>query len=793
MALRLVNTTPGDVADPLLPGTPVVFGVKSESLHATLASLRARIGLSNIVQKTVGGVLLLPEQDTDLVKRVELTLETPEHRRPINSTLGRLNTPDSLNIGPGTANGIDVGIYEVKLPVETYGAVLASVSFKVRSAWTKTTRYWSDKNNLAPAYLGLEYGVRNTGLFVFLRDDGAGGSLVAGGPLLAFGGARGEEIEIPNIGWTSLADGAVFTLFFSVDPGSQTVQLWVQRPSDGAPVVLPQSFTLAGLGEFQPETASFPQRRAGASLFATLYFGNAGGAADTVEFTDWAFYPYAPVSVAAGQGAPGFDYKRRPDLPFTFFATDQILPDAQRLGRWQVTGGAALSTSFWYQPGRKTVPLYAILHKGPVSGDAYLTRKEPRLTERTEGFSVEAWMAGNLDSLSTPDTGIGIRVTDGEHSYQLIALDTELQRSVGIQKDLAFYGDVNHGYYTSLDSAGKMAWVDYRTLKLIRLTLDRRRGVLLVFVENMDEPFMSVPLSGQFPAPLSQQGLIDIGHLGFQQPPGDVNLAAVSYLTRYNSWETADGLPTGAPLPFTLVSTGGGSTSLGTSGQTLIEKMSFGPGDGRAVYYRRDAEFTYERGFQVDFRARMSSYTDASGNSNAPSTWTGAGLQVFLGRTESPLHEPFCIHLGFFDCGIYGRKIGIIPGYGGQQQEVLNQTAIGRLYSADVDWMNMTSFRLVYRPYHKVEVYGPNLLRDAPIISIPWDQWHPFLDETDSAAGLAFGNFNSGNFCRSEWVYARWGISTGFEVELTQEPRGDNYFTNAFGGRALVLVDATEG
>jgi hypothetical protein len=755
-----------------------------------LPSLQARLAFSNIVQKTAGGVAVLPEEDTDLLKRVAVMVRTPERREPSTSVLPRFADGAVLDIGPGTSSGVDTGVYEIQLPIDTYGSVLASVSFRVRASWSKDSRYVCDLDNIAPIYLGLEYGVRNTGLFVFLRDDGAGGSLVLGGPLLAYNQARGAETEIPGVGWTTLSDGDIYTVFFYIDAGTQTAQIWVQNPSDSAPTPIDPALPLSMLGEFRPADSSFSQRRSGPSLSATLYFGNMGGAEDLVEITDWAIYPYAPLGIMNGEGQLSHSYRRRPDLPYSFFATDQRLPVDQGLGRWQVSGTVLPEISFWYQPGRKTVPLYATIHKEALHGEARISRLEPRLTTRQDGFSVEAWMSGKLNALINADTGLGIRVSDGAQVFQLIALDTELQRSLGIVKNTGLAGDVAHGYYTA-STDDVMSWVDYRTLKLVRLTVDRRRGELRLFVEDMDTPFLTVPLASEFPTDVQQQGRIDIGHLSNAPTLGDVNVASINYLNHYLAWEKEDSLPSAAPVSFELLEEGGGTAVMQDS-KLAIEKTSFGPGDGRGISFYRPGDFTLHRGFQLDFRARVSSYTDASGASNAPNQWTGIGATVFFGRQESPLNNPFRIHIGFFDCGVYGRKIGIIPGNGGLEDEIIQQTAIGRLYSTDADWMQMKSYRLVYRPYHRIEVYGSNYIMDTPLISIPWDQFTPHPDDTDAEPGIAFGNFNSHNYCISEWEYLRWGVSSGFDFELLQEPHGDTYFTDAFGGRALAIITADE-
>ena len=374
----------------------------------------------------------------------------------------------------------------------------------------------------------------------------------------------------------------------------------------------------------------------------------------------------------------------------------------------------------------------------------------------------------------------------------------EISRTYAILKDPAYLGNVLLGYHIPQDDSGNMKHLDYRALSLVRLAVDRHRDRVRLFVEDMDNPVLDIPLySSQFPNASSAEGSIDVGHFNPGQSSAVLNVASVSYSNRYMAWESDDALPGSAPIPFDFREVGGGTSGMrdgmdddGTTRPRLVvEKSSFGPSDGLFSYYFRSADFACSRGCQVDFRSRVFSYTDPTGVSNAANQWTGAGITVFFGTREAPLNVPLKLHVGFFDCGAYGRKIAIVPGTDGGVDEIINQTELGQLYSADTDWTKMTSYRLVYQPGDRVEIYNSNFIKDAPIISIPWSKFIPERDEGDTGAGVAFGLFNSDNNCTSEWKYVRWGISTGYEIELLQQV--PNYNT-VFDGRALAVIDVTE-
>src|SRR5512144_369859 len=116
MAIRLVNTTPGDVSGSFLPGTQFVFSLKEGPPfgHIFLPSLQARLGFSNILFKN--GVL--PELDQDLLSVASVVVQSPEHRVPVGSELNR-SASEVLSIGPGTSGGIDSGVSEISITVDT--------------------------------------------------------------------------------------------------------------------------------------------------------------------------------------------------------------------------------------------------------------------------------------------------------------------------------------------------------------------------------------------------------------------------------------------------------------------------------------------------------------------------------------------------------------------------------------------------------------------------------------------------------------------------------------------------
>jgi hypothetical protein len=115
VALRLVNTAPGESTDAIKPGQPVHMSLKSELLKVPLASALVHMGLSNVVHHN-----LLPENDTVLPHLgAEITLETSERRRPIDGTTPISLVSNSIVFTKSNLLDGELGIYEVRFPTTT--------------------------------------------------------------------------------------------------------------------------------------------------------------------------------------------------------------------------------------------------------------------------------------------------------------------------------------------------------------------------------------------------------------------------------------------------------------------------------------------------------------------------------------------------------------------------------------------------------------------------------------------------------------------------------------------------
>lgn len=808
MAPRLVNTAPGESTTAVKPGQVVHLGLKSETLKVPLASTRVQMGLTNVSHHGI-----LPENDTPVKSLgATITLETSERRRPVDgvtpvTTPGGVLTFTKSNLLSG-----EFGIYEVKFPITERSSVLAHFKFKTKTAWTAFSADWCNLSNMTGMYFGLEHGTFNTAAYAFLRANTVSGSLVVGGPLQAYNTARPGQVEVlpgvphlatPGFSWRSLPNNSEVELFiyFNV-PGYESppasgiaintpiVEIWTKTPAQAAPVV--QAYIPVGnLGAFPSSLTvpAFTNSRPAVSKTATIFFGNIAQTAgsDVLELIDWALYPDFRTAVDEGEARPSHQLAARPDAPVEYRAKDNKIPTESSIGRWFPETGSGWvppAPVLFFQPGRRMEPTFVSLPKTDLISLSAIHRTEPKLEGRLDGFMVEAFIAGEVATKIGEGTGMGFSVEDGDKRYQVLMVETTTRRFFALCKDLSSLSSLAGYHVPGVDA-------DFRSLKLVRLVVDRRRpaaiggGKAQLLID--DEVVLTTDLSADtFPVSSSSVGKIRVGHLGLLAATGRVNLSDLRYLSRYLAWEGVDALDPDdvgidAGVRFTPVISGATGTQAMVAGKLEIDKKDVG---GVTQYlFSKAQSFAEVDGMMVDFKMQVDSYEDFGGTPFAPKSQTGATLTVFLGNKK--------VEVGFYACGPHGRRVAILPS-SGDVNDIINQTTIGMARSAPFDWTQMTQYRLIVKGHDRIE-----LIIGAPTnpaaITIPW------TNETDgfplpvsvSTPRLEFGHSDYVTASLSRWQYVRWGLSNGFELAVQQNyPNGFPGYL--FGGRMLIKSEFDE-
>jgi len=898
VALRLVNTVPGDVSSPVRPGQLFHLGLKSETQNVQLASVQIDSGFSNIQNHGV-----LPENDTTSSRLgVETSFSTSENRAPSSGTVSKSLSSGSVVLTKTSNSLFEEGIYRLQFPIEQGASILGYFKFRKKSAWTTYNPDWCSLSNMVGMYFGLEHGTFNTAAYAFLRDNGTGGSIVFAGPLPGYSAARPGQTELGqdldpvtggNQGWMGLADNSVIELFirFNTFVTPFRAELWTRIASSPLPV-FQGSILVGALGQF-PSTL-FTNGRSGTSETASLFFGNIGRTGDILQLDDWGLFPDFKSSVRNGLATSDSEVLTLPDLPMRFRAKDGISPTEVKVGRWFESGSLPMSSSFFYQPGTFLKPQHISISK-EVGGGMVFKRTEPRLEERADGVMIEAFVSAESISRIGDLVGGGFGFNDGLNLFQIAPLETVTEKNWGLLTSTALASSTA-GYLTP---AGQY---DFRSPKLLRLLLDRRREKVSVEIDDVEvasaptsskaeilsttqtlpltsftgttlntqvsvdggvtwiprsHTFGSTPtdvagivsalnadavwkgsgpseieavdrgaffsirtlatgslmgigvlastaigtgklslsiqnsFGGQtsFPLSGSSTGHVEFGHPSSLAYESKFNLSSLTYLSRFLSWHSEDSLkPDSVALPsatrFTYNTTGL-NIETATPSEFTLTKGEFS-GSSFKAFYKKDQSLTDVGSVQVDFKVQVSGYTDNLGRVNAPSTAIDAGICIFLGNKR--------LRLAFFDCGIGGRKIGIVPGTG-SEVDIVNQTPLGIRFSSEVDWTNLNQYRVSIQAFQGIQVWAGSFLAD-PLITIPWrnatDGFDLPLDVT--SPGVAFGHFNHFTLPSSsttKWKFFRWGHSNGYEMAIGQK-FSSGVPSYAFGGKAFILSEFNE-
>lgn len=771
MGLRLENTVPGPSSGPQIPGDPVCLGMRSDTGSVAVGTIRVDLAYTNIISRPNQD----PLWDSQLhAEGVTVALASPDRRNPIDGIVSVTAGPSLVLLKAGSSYN-EQSVYEVSADTRTYDSVLAHFKFK-KGDWTTGTKPYTDVGAIAAPYFGLENGVFNTGAFCFLAAGGETTSLVFGGVPTADDQPRAGQQEL-SWDWGSVAIGDTLELFllFNIngypspfEPSNvPTVEVWGKLPTDPGPVYLGIS-TTGAFGQFPTPEFDDPNSRTGTSTTARSFFGNVGDAGEIVEIISWALYTDYRFAVRNGTGFPGTNFSIVPDSPAVFYAPEDRSLTARKISPWESVGN--VSEVPYFQPGRKKAPLYTSIVKSSP-GLGYVRRTESVIGALDSGVMVEAFMSIQTTSIEGAATGMGIAVDEGSSgvSYRLMAVDNGVTKTFGILYDRNRVTGSDLGGYYVADSA-----VSFQSLKLVQLIIDRLRDSLDVYVEGT--LILHTQVGAVLPASNGDPS-ISIGHIESTASLGSLGLAKLTYVTRYGAWDVSDqNYPDAAEVGwFNSNEMGAPQVEFNLVGESEPTDLAIICGLGDAKSYILDSS-------RLSIYPETGLYVEASVAVDSTSPFVDAGILIDT--------EFVRVYLSFFNCGLHGLKVGVLPG-SGAADDIINQTELGRKFSVSHDWTVMSTYRLLVRPYKSIDLYINNF-KGLPILSIPWrNNYEGFdLPQSDSfGASLAFGHIDSmGEGASSSityWKNFRWGESRGMDVSVSVDPK--TLGANTFGGTLLVF------
>ena len=780
MTTKAVNPVPAPGSEPVSPTSTVVIGLRSDSSSIDQDSLSIRMGSSGVLSS--GSI---PEDDDNLIRICEsIKLESVEKRVPELGEVSRSIVSGSLVIQRTSSSPSERSVYSIRSKVLDEASLLAYVKIKTDLSWAGQSPDWLNYSEVVCPYIGLEIGQSNTACYLFLRRNGPSSEIVVGGPLPYLGGTRPATVALPNTDWASYPSGSSVEAWILLDrygyppPYSPAnypiVEVWVRLPSEEYPV-LKASIPLSDLGNFDLSPSPFFNSRVGPDDFATLYVGNAGLSGESLEVEKWSLFPDYRLAMRGGIQFPSSTVDIVPNIGTLYDASSGKLPTEFIPTRWsEVPGWSAVDESL-SRPGWSGVPTQVVLNKS-VDLPSGLERMDPGLESSSSGCVIELAMSAQESVEPDGDVfGAGFGIDDGVKVYQVVTA-TNPYRTLGLSKSFSDPGLASSSHLST-------EAIDWRDRRTVRLTLDKQRQ--RVSVESDYSRIIDLPLSSEFPDSSSGTGRVFFGHLLNVKERGAFRVSSIRSYGDYRAWEAEDGVngfPTDGPVPFSLIGSGNGDTvPRNTSGEVAIEKYDVDTPGSCRYYFVSDSLIPTD-GLYLDFSCRVSSFKGIDGSLFTPYSWSGVGVKVSLGM--------FSFTLGFFECGAYGKKVGIIPG-AGNVEDILRQTQLGISSSASVDWTSQTRYRLEYIPGRHINLYvGKYVL---PAISIPWDIGNGgfTLTPDTSSPGISFGHLSGDTSSNSLWKFFRTSRGTGRDISITQSfPDGLQPFH--FGGEVSSVVTAKD-
>lgn len=736
------------------------MGLRSTTLSVLRDSFQLDLGLTSIQHSTT----LRPDENPDL--GASAVLESVERRRPQGSPSTVTVEGDELKIEKVSDDETERSIFEVLAQAsDRSNSVLAQ--FTVRfypDDWAVRDPTWTNKTNVAPPFIGVEHGGFNTGVFLFFRDNGAGGSVIIAGPQTEAGQERQGLVEV-SYPWLAFDDAEAHTFWIHIDASSKIVTVYSDDGGDGStPSSVLTSQTIGSFGEFPISPApGSTNTRLGYGPDIRLFLGNSGRDGDVIFFPDWALFSDYRSAVIDGRATANHDLRIRPESPHTFDPRLGDLPTERLPGLWKLEPDST-QISTQYAPGNPYAPEATKLSKSAY-GQAYLWRSEPRIGALDSGFVVEAYMKVDVSILDDGITGVGVSVDDGEKIFSIRYMSGPSGKSI-------WFGS-------------SLTEVDLSEYVLVRLVYDRLRGKVNLFIDGELKLSVDDSTFGNGDEPAVRVGFLENSHA-----TGDVYLRLIRYLTRYFAWEGlledgSDGaLPDDSGLPsaarFSLEESGTGDSTI-EDGNLVLWKEEYADEESKR-FYTRAADFLEGGGAFLEFAAKVDSYTNDTGGPS-PGMAIGAGVTIHLGDKK--------IVLGFYDCGTGGRKIGIVPG-SGSESDIIDGSALGLRFSTPADWGTELRYRLELVGGDSIRLWVSDDL-EAPAITIPWrgDRLGFDLPEDDATPAIDFGHFEGYTSSKVRWRYVRWGASNGFDVSVRQSyPSG--YQESLFGGRVYLVSEFDE-
>jgi len=757
---------PDAVGVPILD--PVRISTRDAETYVTFPTLNAALGYAKVFSEGLEVFTELPR-----TKRGTLFPERPDGGTLVSLVSEGVEIRKTLDIPQDSVffTALDVGknlrsnaIFDIALhPGQQYETMEGPgpLHDSIMPGVLPVPYYYFEGEDPFAGVIGLEYGPRNTGVYVFFVDTGSGGTtsrvLRITGPKV--GTTRVPDITI-NFNWSALR-----RYFLVWNEIKSTFDLFVESPTG---VILLQSVPISS---FQPFASS--QWRHGGDADVVAVYGQEGIADNRMTIRSMAFATNAGFPLINGARHSDFnttvngaeyvsflgseDPRRRTVAPWLASTIEQFPVQAP-----QAVGQALRTGVFRMTKVENTVGSFAI------------SREDPGLLKtQDEGFLLDVHFAATPAKRDNAGTGMGFLVYDGTSVFQLDLLDDGSARTVGLLRKNGVYSDPRD----HLSPSSPLSW---KTPAKIRFVHDPRANQWRMYnlATSYSTPVLTVSLDRSLLPSRDDYGystlpFVAFGHVVSTALHGNLDIYKLGFCGLYQGWEAAS-LPESSNPAFTAVGSGT-AAMVQDSAEGKILRVTAAAGTNRI--YTRTAPFGAQRGLTIEMRMRIASCASRSKS--------GSYLLVDDGGTARML--------GFTETS-EGRFIAVplAKGLDDYEEVAVRQGSLAK-FSSLLDWSVFHDYRLEWKPWDGFYVYVDR--ETEPRIMVPALRPGAMLPSTIyNVPTVGFGQFKepASTPTVSEWKYLRTLLSSGYELSFKKNLSAPQLQEELFGTKAIVIVHAED-
>lgn len=608
---------------------------------------------------------------------------------------------------------------------------------------------------LYPDFTGVMVGLiiwpKNSGVFIFFRDDGTKRVSVTGPSADGFGTRPVETTTVFD--WA--ADLYTYKLSWDETPSRRKV-LVIASDSAGVETTLAE-FSTTAMNPFLNSVVLGGVEAASPPNKVVLVVGTDGPTpGDYLDIYKADLFRFGrPVVIAGGP---------------TGSSTLQIAPTESLLTHtvedfedWIEDGEGELVES--------GIAVALVRDPSLASAAPFSFSREEQDLARQEWFVVMLVRGQSSVHAGTFNTAMGLDVEDGTFRHSLRLLDDFFVKDIGLF-DSGNVGD-SDDYFKAPTPTD---WEDSGDIQ-VSLLGSISRNTLRAYLENDDE-IVSVD-TGTYTSSLpATETKITLGFIESDfQYYGRFNLLYFWAFLNATLFEPVD-----ATFPeaqgWSRV-TSGSTRSLTAEDRLEIDATTTGDYD---IYYIEDADYDPDSGAAIYFKGKIMSWTDAGAAVDPPRqeigpvvhlTSTTDGVQLRFVETET------------------GRCYAYLSTNDTDINDVVAQNDDGKRISAELNFREDHSYILVLKPFNHIRLYVD--YATEPLIDIPWESkglgFRSFPTNLPATATVGFGSLDEDRGVRMEFAYARASLGTGYDLVITPQLTESQRVDHVYGSEAEILID----